>query len=287
MPVKDVLWGDSSCLDDRVDSVGGGGDAMVPTSISSGAVSLLEQIGQKDLIDTFKKWHPRTFRHIAPPLDQRVSITVSRSERMRLDKELSRIRQNGKTSMSQVIRDKALSTVDIMSWRDYAEKALREIVDTQQHRKMLEAERRDLVAAIDECHDDEDMVTLTRLLSSHQKRLDKLVAKSTGRRLRLSGRMSLPEMETVKWRANTLRISASDYLRMMVFDLHPDSSADAHMSLSAKKLFYVSILSVAEKGWGAPPRSVGCSQCRQYVKRIGELEDEIHQLRMMDAVSDG
>ena len=66
---------------------------------------------------------------------------------------------------------------------------------------------------------------------------------------------------------------------MMIFGLEPNSTADAHMSLDAKRRFYVSIIEVANNGWGNPPAIYECSQCVNYMDEIRKLRAENEQLR--------
>ena len=51
------------------------------------------------------------------------------------------------------------------------------------------------------------------------------------------------------------------------------------MSLDAKRLFYISIIEVAQNGWGTPPSIYQCSQCENYMDEIRRLRSEVDQLR--------
>ena len=66
---------------------------------------------------------------------------------------------------------------------------------------------------------------------------------------------------------------------MMIFGLEPDSIADSHMSLDAKRRFYISIIEVSNNGWGNPPNIYHCSQCENYMDEIRRLRSENEQLR--------
>lgn len=245
-------------------------------------LNILEEMGRPELIDIFKGWAPRVSnrKKRGAPLDQRVSITVTTQERVTLDQELKSLTNAGeKISMSQFIRNRALGTVDINGWREIAEKALKEIEETVNNQKNLRKEKLNILAMMDD-EDDEDVVTIYSMQASEiDRKLNKLVAQNEKRNNRLSGRMSMTEAETIKWRAQRLCLSSSDYLRMMIFALEPDSSSDSHMSLDAKRRFYISILDVAKNGWGTPPSVYECSQCMNYMDEIRRLREQNDQLR--------
>lgn len=245
-------------------------------------LSIIEELGKPELIDIFKGWAPRVSnrKKRGAPLDQRVSITVTTQERVLLDQELKAVKETGdKISMSQFIRNRALGTVDINGWRERAEEALKEIEDTVNRQAELRTEKLNTLVLMDE-EDDEDVATIYSMQAAEiDKKLNKLVAQNEKRNNRLSGRMSMAEAETIKWRAQRLCLSSSDYLRMMIFSLEPDSKADSHMSLDAKRRFYISVIDVARNGWGTPPSVYECSQCMNYMEEIRRLREENEQIR--------
>ena len=241
----------------------------------------LEEIGRTDLIDLFKEWAPKTSarKKRGAPLDQRVSITVTNAERAALDMDLRRVKATGESlSMSQFIRNRALGTVDIIGWSDIATKALAEIEETVTNQAAMRKRRMSLIAQMDAEEDATESAIFAAEADTIRRKLEKIVGRNEKRANRLSGRMSMPECETVKWRAQRLCISSSDFLRMMVFGLEPDSTADAHMSLDSKRRFYISIVEVAKNGWGTPPEIYECSQCIHYMDEIRRLKQENQQL---------
>lgn len=245
-------------------------------------LTVLKEIGRSDLVDLFKEWKPRTStrKKRGAPLDQRISVTVTSAERISLDNELKDLKDRGeKIAMSQFIRNRALGSVDINGWRDIAAAALDELEDVAENQVEIRKRKRVLTGLIEEEDDTEQIALLDREIAEINTRLSKIVAQNEKRANRLSGRMSMAESETIKWRAQRLCISSSDYLRMMIFGLEPDSSADAHMSLDSKRRFYISILDVANTGWGEPPTIYECSQCANYMDEIRRLRDEVKQLR--------
>ena len=245
-------------------------------------LKVLEKLGYNEMIDLFKDWKPRVSnrKRRGAPLDQRVSITVTTQERVSLDQELKAVKAAGeKITMSQFIRNRALGTVDINGWREIAEKTLKEIEDTVKNQSFLRQSKLELAVLMDEEDDADEVALYANRIAEINAQLNRLVAQNEKRNNRLSGRMSMPEAETVKWRAQRLCISSSDYLRMMIFGLEPNSTADAHMSLDAKRRFYVSIIEVANNGWGTPPAIYECSQCVNYMDEIRKLRAENEQLR--------
>ena len=245
-------------------------------------LKVLEELGYNEMIDLFKDWKPRVSnrKRRGAPLDQRVSITVTTQERVSLDQELKAVKAAGeKITMSQFIRNRALGTVDINGWREIAEKTLKEIEDTVKNQSFLRQSKLELAVLMDEEDDADEVALYANRITEINAQLNRLVAQNEKRNNRLSGRMSMPEAETVKWRAQRLCISSSDYLRMMIFGLEPNSTADAHMSLDAKRRFYVSIIEVANNGWGTPPAIYECSQCVNYMDEIRKLRAENEQLR--------
>lgn len=245
-------------------------------------LKFLEETGREEMIDLFKEWKPRVSnrKKRGAPLDQRVSITVTSQERVSLDRELKSVKASGeKISMSQFIRNRALGTVDINGWKEIAEKALNEIEDTVKNQSELRKSKLAIAEMFDNEEDPDEASLYAKQIDDINRKLNKLVGQNEKRANRLSGRMSMPEAETVKWRAQKLCVSSSDYLRMMIFALEPDSNADSHMSLDAKRRFYLSIMEVAKNGWGTPPTIYECSQCQNYMDEIRKLRQENEQLR--------
>lgn len=245
-------------------------------------LEVLQELGRADLIDIFKGWQPRRSpaKKRGAPLDQRVTITVTDAEREKLDREIKAIKQSGASvSMSQFIRNRAVGSVDINGWREIATEALGRLENIVEKQSTLRSRRQELVNLIEDENDGESLIVYEREMQRIQDDLDFIVAQNERRKNRLSGRMSMIESETIKWRAERLCISTSDYLRMLIFGLEPASSGDAHMSLDAKRRFYVSIIDVAKNGWGDPPKIYNCSQCENYMDTIRSLKEEIRQLR--------
>lgn len=244
-------------------------------------MKVLEELGQPELISLFKDFTPSQKRRkrTGAPLDQRVAITVTNAEKVALEMEMKAVREAGeKITASKFIRNRAMGSVDIHGWREIAKKALADLEELADDGAAMRSRRRQLHGLIEDSDDNEEVGMYEIELAKLNEKLNKLIATNEKRTNRLTGRMSMAEAETVKWRASRLSISSSDYLRMMIFSLEPDSHADAHMSLDARRRFYISIIDVANNGWGEVPTLVNCSQCVNYLEEIDRLRDRVHQL---------
>lgn len=243
----------------------------------SDKLKILEKMGREDLVDLFKDWTPHQVKRKkrGAPLDQRVAITVTNAERVSLDAEIKEIKRTGSnTNMSKFIRNRAMGNIDINGWKERAEKALKEIEEISKNQKEYRKRKLAIEIQLDSEEDNDEILMLNEELNNINTKLKLIVAQNEKRNNRLSGRMSMQEAETVKWRAQRLCLSSSDYLRMIIFGLEPASHADAHLSLDAKRRFYVSIIDVANNGWGNPPTIYGCNQCANYVEEITSLQEK-------------
>lgn len=247
-------------------------------------LDILKGIGREDLVGIFKDWKPRVSKakKRGAPLDQRISITVTDGERNSLNDEIVAIKKVGeKISMSQYIRNKALGNVDINEWRKIAEEELAVIQNVKNNEKDLRKKIKSYYLEMEDEEDESEVGILQMKIKEISDKLNKILPVDQKRKNRLSGRMSMAEAETVKWRAQRLTVSTSDFLRMMIFNLIPGDTADAHMNFEAKMRFYISIIDVADRGWGEPPRIYNCSQCENYMDEIYKLKERI---RLMQAV---
>lgn len=243
-------------------------------------LSFLKEIGREELIDVFKGYKPRQVRkrRAGAPLDQKVSISITEAEKIRLDNEVKKIKETGeKITSSQIIRNRALSTVDIHLWAEIVEPLITEMNEIKKEESSLRYRKRALHKDLDETDysDAEDIGAIELELSRINEKLDLITARSIKRKYKLSGRMSMAEAETVRWRAQRLCLSTSDYLRMVIFGLDPNTDGDRHMSFESKQRFYLSILQVAKEGFGTSPQIYGCSQCVNYQEEIERLSNKL------------
>lgn len=248
-------------------------------------LKILEERGQADLIDIFKGWKPRasTRRRKGAPLDQRVSIALSASERALLDGEIKAIKATGQsTTLGALIRSRAMVSPNLADWREIAWAALDELDALVKGEKELKNRQKMIENALEEeeiADDSEEIMLFEKELVEIQAKLSKLKASPVEKRnVRLQGRMTYAEAEAVKWRAQRLCLSTTDYLRMLIFDQAPNTAADQHLNLDARRRFYVSILDVADNSWGNPPGVYKCSQCESYADEITKLQERIRQI---------
>lgn len=243
---------------------------------------VLEERGQADLIEIFKDWKPRvsTRRRKGAPLDQRLSITVTSADRAIMDGEIKAIKAAGESvSLGHLIRTRAMGNLDVHGWKDVASEALDELNQLIDGQGELKKRKKAIESDLENSEDDEEQVALyERQLYDIETKLAKLVGNREKRNIRLQGRMTFNEAETVKWRAQRLCISTTDYLRILIFNLQPNSTADAHLSADARRRFWISIIDVCENGWGNPPGVYQCSQCESYSEEITRLKSRIQQL---------
>lgn len=249
-------------------------------------LKILKARGQADLVEIFKDWKPRVAsrRRKGAPLDQRVSIALSHAERAILDGEVRASKESGgaSTTLGAIIRSRAMITPNMSEWRDIAWAALDELDEIQKSEKETNNRRKALELALEEVDyddDSEEAVALTRELADLHARMNKLKSTPVEKRgVRLQGRMTYAEAEAIKWRAQRLCLSTADFLRMLIFDLKPNTAADAHLGLDARRRFYVSIIDVADNDWGSPPGVYKCSQCESYADEIARLQEQVRQL---------
>lgn len=244
-------------------------------------LKILEDRGQGDLIEIFKDWKPRVSprKRTGAPLDQRVSIAITPADKAVMEGEVRAVKATGSTtSMGNIIRSRAMGNLNVQDWTTVADEALKElngIIETQgEIRKRKKAIESDLEESAD---DSEQISIYEKELYEIENTLGKLKAIPEKKSIRLQGRMTYQEAEIVKWRAYRLGLTTTDYLRIMVFDLKPNGSADSHLSIDARRRFWISILDVAKNSWGNPPGVFQCSQCESYAEEITRLKERLKQ----------
>ena len=249
--------------------------------------NILAGIGQQGLIKLFQnqpKFKPIEPKKIA--LDQQIAITLSENEKQRLIQDRERIRELGKLpSISSYIRKKILLQLDIEQWRTFAEQGLKNLDNSDSESKTLQKQKIRLINSIDQLDDivkdginTEEINKLKRELEEIENRLMLLKSTKQEKRIyRLSGNITFNEANFVRWRAARLSLSLADYIRFILFDYQPTVD-DNHMSVESRKRFYVSILEVAQNGWGNPPIVNECPNCARYLDDIKKLQEQIEYL---------
>ena len=245
-------------------------------------IELLKSLGRTDLVEIFQDYRSKPKKQ-SSSLDQRVVISVTRMEKARITAELSRIEsQSGKISLAQYIRNNANKTIDIQQWAELAEKELKDLKYISDHAGDLREKREKLLAkiyAMDNDPEDEgkEIFMLERDVAEIDAKLQKLVSHGENRSLRLSGYMSNEDAERVRWKAERLCLTVSEFLRFALFDFAP-GRGDNYMGLDARQRFYVSVLDVRDKGWGHYHHEGHCEECDRYRKEAEILRDRVEQL---------
>ena len=250
--------------------------------------SILAGLGQENLMKLFQnqpKFKPIEPKKIA--LDQQIAITLSENEKQRLIQDRERIRELGKLpSISSYIRKKILLQLDIEQWREFAEQGLKNLDNSDTESKTLQKQKIRLINSIDQLDDivksdidTEEIDRLKKELEEIENRLMLLKSTKQEKRIyRLSGNITFNEANFVRWRAARLSLSLADYIRFILFDYQPTID-DNHMSVESRKRFYVSILEVAQNGWGNPPVVNECPNCARYLDDIKKLQEQIEYLK--------
>lgn len=250
--------------------------------------SILAGLGRENLMKLFQnqpKFKPIEPKKIA--LDQQIAITLSENEKQKLIQDRERIRELGKLpSISSYIRKKILLQLDIEQWREFAEQGLKNLDNSDFESKTLQKQKIRLINSIDQLDDivksdidTEEIDRLKKELEEIENRLMLLKSTKQEKRIyRLSGNITFNEANFVRWRAARLSLTLADYIRFILFDYQPTIN-DNHMSVESRKRFYVSILEVAQNGWGNPPVVNECPNCARYLDDIKKLQEQIEYLK--------
>lgn len=250
--------------------------------------NILAGIGQQNLINLFQN-QPK-FKPVEPKklaLDQQVAITLSENEKERLINDRDKIQELGKLpSISSYIRKKIVLPLDIEEWRALAEQGLKDLNNSDTESKSLSKQKLKLINAIDLLDDitnvDKDIQEVEKLkqeLQQVEERLSLLKSTKQEKRIyKLTGNITFNEANFVRWRAARLSIPVADFIRFTLFDYQPTID-DNHMSVDARKRFYISILDVCDNGWGKPPVVNECPNCARYLADIKRLQQQIEYLQ--------
>lgn len=250
--------------------------------------NILAGIGQQNLINLFQN-QPK-FKPVEPKklaLDQQVAITLSENEKERLINDRDKIQELGKLpSISSYIRKKIVLPLDIEEWRVLAEQGLKDLNNSDTESKSLSKQKLKLINAIDLLDDitnvDKDTQEVEKLkqeLQQVEERLSLLKSTKQEKRIyKLTGNITFNEANFVRWRAARLSIPVADFIRFTLFDYQPTID-DNHMSVDARKRFYISILDVCDNGWGKPPVVNECPNCARYLADIKRLQQQIEYLQ--------
>ena len=247
-------------------------------------IASLRSLGDDSMIEVFKDWSPAryNYRKKSAPLDQRISLNVTAQDRESFLQELTALKEAGeKVSMSQYIREKATGNIDLGLWRSKAEEALKEISYVRHHLKELKQEKKSIQYDLDNSEDetDDETIQLRIRLAEIDGHLKILKSNVERKPIRLAGRTTFAEREIIVWRAQRLSLNISDYLRFTLFNYLPNSDGDKHLPLDGRQRFYISVLEVADNGFGQPPSAATCSNCVNYLEELARLREEVRILR--------
>lgn len=246
-------------------------------------IDFLARTDREYLTKYFDNWEPKKSpqRRRGAPLDQRISLSITKDEKEWLVKEVEETAKHGpKISISKFVRNKTIGTLDINDWREKATENLQEIETIEKDKKNIQSKIKSYKAILENSDDldDEDELFYNSKINDLDAKLLRIKSVPQKRTVRLVGRMTTQEAETIKWRAQRLCLSTSDFLRMVIFNYSPDSPGDKHMSFESKVRFYVSVIDVSSHGWGDPPNLYNCRQCETYLDELEKTKKMYNDL---------
>lgn len=246
--------------------------------------SILKKIGQEELLDIFDNYKPKykPINRKKSPLDQQISLGISKDERKAIGKEITEIKRSGeKISISSLVRSRAIGEIDLEEWRERAKLGLKELNSLKWNKAEIEKKMRQSYSQFDEMDDDDDesALVLSKKIKGYEQMIEEIDRPTIRRSSRMSGRLTFNEANLIRWRAGRLTITVADYMRFLIFGYLPFSENDRHLSADSRRRFYIAILDVVENGWGRPPEVEECPNCIRYAHENRELRAKLERLR--------
>lgn len=250
---------------------------------------IVEEIGQEDLLEVFKNYKP-TYKPIIQkksPLDQQISLGITKNEKERISEEVRVMKKAGeKVTISSLVRSRAIGEIDIEEWRERALIGLKELNSKKWDKPALEKDLNQALRMYDELdpedpNDEEDEIVLRRKIDKLKLAIEELERPTERRGSRMSGRVTFNEANHIRWRAGRLTLTVADYMRFMIFGYVPFTEQDRHLSIDARKRFYIAILDIAENGWGEPPYIEECPNCARYAEEVKEMRKKLDRLQKL------
>ncbi len=248
---------------------------------------ILKDLGQEELLKIFDDYKP-TYKPFVSvkknPLDQQISLGISKAERKKINEEIQAIKKTGeKITISALVRSRAVGSIDIGAWRERAEIGLKELNSLKWNKSAIEKNLRQEYVKLDELEDDDDEseIVINNKVKTYEAMLKELNRPTIRRSSRMSGRVTFNEANLIRWRAGRLTITVADYMRFLIFGYLPFTENDRHLSIKARRRFYVAIIDIAENGWGNPPKINECPNCARYMEENMELKSKIDRLRRL------
>lgn len=248
--------------------------------------AILKDIGQKELLKIFDNYKPKYKPIIRKksPLDQQISLGISKEEKVAIADEVRKLKQSGeKLTISSIVRSRAVGDIDIQEWKERAELGLTELNSIKWDKSEIQKNLRQFYARFDEMEedDDESAIVLSNKIKHHEKMLKEIDRPTVRRSSRMSGRVTFNEANLIRWRAGRLTITVADYMRFLIFGHLPFTESDRHLSIQSRRRFYVAIIDVSENGWGEPPHVEDCPNCARYAHENQELRSKLDRLRKL------
>lgn len=249
-------------------------------------IEIMEKFGQKELMKIFDGYKPnyKPIKQKKSPLDQQISLGISKEEKRKIASEMKAIKTSGeKITISSLVRSRAVGDIDSAAWREQAEKGLKELNSIKWDKNEIEKKMRRIYAEYDEMEeeDDETAVVLNKKLEELKNMKNELDRPTIRRSSRMSGRVTFNEANLIRWRAGRLTITVADYMRFLIFGYLPFSEDDRHLSITARRRFYVAVIDVAKNGWGDPPVVEECPNCARYAHENQELRTKLERVKNM------
>lgn len=247
---------------------------------------IIKNLGQQDLLEIFDDYKPsyKPITRKKSPLDQQISLGISSKEREKIGDEIKSIKSSGESvTISSLVRSRAVGTIDLEEWKEHAEKGLRELNSLKWDKVELEKQLRQFHLQFDEMDDDDDETryVLNKNIYRHEAMLEELARPTIRRSARMSGRVTFNEANLIRWRAGRLTITVADYMRFIIFGYLPFSENDRHLSIKARRRFYVAIIDVVRNGWGEAEEIEDCPNCARYAHENKELRTKLERLRKL------
>lgn len=246
---------------------------------------ILKKIGQQDLLKIFDDYKPK-YKPISrkrSPLDQQISLGISKDEKEKIAKEVKAIKKTGEqVTISALVRSRAIGEIDIEEWRERATIGLKELNSIKWDKSSIEKNLRKLYGQLDGIEDDEETeYVLNQKIKEYELMRKELERPTIKRSSRMSGRVTFNEANLIRWRAARLTITVADYMRFLIFGYLPFTENDRHFSIDARRRFYIAILDIVENGWGSPPQVEECENCARYAHENKELKRKLERLRKL------
>ena len=247
-------------------------------------MEILKEIKQEGAMDAFKKFKTayKPITKKKAPLDQLIAVGISATEKNILQREIEAIKKAGTpTTVSAFVRSRAVGTIDIHEWKEYAIKGLRDLSLPKWDKNQVKKDLNRTMVKLEnlEDGDSEGEFIYRKQIKEYQSVLEEIDRPTERRGFRLSGRVTFNEANHIRWRAAKLNITVTDYMRFLIFGHKPFSEFDRHLSIDARKRFYISILDVAANGWGETPHIIDCENCARYAAENEALKQKLERIQ--------